>query len=249
MDEPERTATAPEGGPPRRRGRTALLIGTATVLGLVAGTCTGYLVQAGRAPTKLPPLSQPVLERAGGPAPEPLSAARDRKVRTDGDLRRLLLKKPRAAEEAGWLEGADGWLDLAAYADRFGDPRWAFGDLVDKEFRRAAVTGWVTGEDHTVEIRLIQFRQTEFVAAADAVDDGRYWAEEQGDSDSWPIPGTGDGRAYVYDEPETEYGVPVYGARAHAWRGDIAMEVWVYGGKPVPKNVIMDLAERQMERL
>lgn len=38
----------------RRRGRTALLIAAAVVLGLVAGTCAGYLVQADREPTGLP---------------------------------------------------------------------------------------------------------------------------------------------------------------------------------------------------
>ncbi|WP_016825629.1 hypothetical protein [Streptomyces viridosporus] len=51
-------------------------------------------------------------------------------------------------------------------------------------------------------------------------------------------------------EPETEPGhPPVYSAEAHAWRGDIAMHVWVTGPKPVTKKTIMDLAERQMERL
>jgi hypothetical protein len=41
----------------------------------------------------------------------------------------------------------------------------------------------------------------------------------------------------------------VYSAEAHAWRGDIAMEIWIYGNKPITKKMIMDLAERQMERL
>ena len=59
--EPE-TAAAPVRA--RRRGRTALLIAGAVVLGLVAGTCTGYLVQADREPTKLPPLSQPTLKQS-----------------------------------------------------------------------------------------------------------------------------------------------------------------------------------------
>ncbi|WP_442738151.1 hypothetical protein ACQUSN_12805 [Streptomyces pseudogriseolus] len=90
--------TEEEAGRRRRGGRTVTLIGAALVLGLVAGTCTGYLVQAGRAPTPLPPLSQPVLAQARGEGPAPLPAAQDRRVRTDGDLRELLLKKPRAAK-------------------------------------------------------------------------------------------------------------------------------------------------------
>ncbi|MFD0508364.1 hypothetical protein ACFQ0G_47425 [Streptomyces chiangmaiensis] len=142
-------------------GRTALLIAVAAVLGIVAGTCTGYVVQAGREPTKLPSLSQPALRQAKGQAPEPLSAERDRRVKTDGDLRRLLLKKPAGAKDAEWLEGSDGWLDLAGYADYYEQPDKAFGDLVGDEFRRAAITGWEVGDSDTVEILLIQFRQEE----------------------------------------------------------------------------------------
>lgn len=55
----------------RRRGRTALLIATAAVLGLVGGACAGYLIQADREPTKLPSLSQPVVAQAKGAGPEP----------------------------------------------------------------------------------------------------------------------------------------------------------------------------------
>lgn len=233
---------------PRRRGRTALLIAGAAVLGLVAGTCAGYLVQADREPTKLPSLSQPKLTQAKGEAPEPLSAARDRRVRTDGDLRKLLLKKPRGAKSADWLSGSDGWMDLAQYAGTYEEPGGAFGELISEEFRRAAVVGWEDG-DTTVEIRLIQFRQEETTAAAEATDDAKYWSETE-DADSWVVPGTGDGMAYVYSEPDTEPGyLPLYSAEAFAWRGDIAMEIFVHGTKPITKKTIMGLAERQMERL
>ncbi|MFI6037820.1 hypothetical protein ACIBBD_27295 [Streptomyces sp. NPDC051315] len=233
----------------RRRGPTGLLIAGAVVLGLVAGTCGGYLVQADREPTRLPPLSQPTLPQATGPAPEPLSAARDRMVETDGDLRKLLLKKPSGAKDAEWLEGADGWLDLADYAGLYEEPGAVFGELVQDEFRRAAVTGWAEGESYSVEIRLVQFRQEEDLVAADYSDNNQYWAEDK-ETDSWPLPGTGDGMVYVHRAPETEAGhLPVYTAQAHAWRGDIAMEIWVHGSRAVSKKKIMDLAERQMERL
>ncbi|MFJ4692747.1 hypothetical protein [Streptomyces sp. NPDC088766] len=253
MEGPE-GAAEPEAGPadqaaaaprPRRRGRTTPLIATAAVLGVVAGTCTGYLIQADREPTKLPPLSQPVLAQAKGPGPEPLSAAQDRKLRTDGDLRKLLLKKPKGAKEAAWVV-PDGWQDLAGYAGNFKAPDGAFADLVGEEFRRAAVTAWETGNTHTVEIRLVQYRQEQTLAAAAASADGQYWAEREGESDSWAIPGTDDGRAYVYEAVD-DMGLHV--ARAHAWRGDVAMELWVYGAEPVPRKMIMDLAERQMEQL
>ncbi|MEV8092034.1 hypothetical protein [Streptomyces nigra] len=232
----------------RRRGRTALLIAGAVVLGLVAGTCTGYLVQADREPTKLPPLSQPTLKQSKGEAPEPLSAARDRHVRTDGDLRKLLLKKPRGAKTADWSSADDGWMDLASYAETFSDPKDAFAENVGNEFRRAAVVAWEQG-DTTVEIRLVQFRQEESLAAAEAVGSAHYWADFD-DNHSWPIPGTEDGMAYAYTKPQAEPGyVPMYEAKAFAWRGDIEMEIFVSSTKPVGKKTLLGLAKRQMERL
>ncbi|MDQ0960869.1 hypothetical protein QFZ66_004747 [Streptomyces sp. B4I13] len=62
------------------------MIAGAALLGVAAGTCTGYVIQAGRAPTVLPPLSQPVVGQADGEA-EPLSAAQDRRVKTDGECK------------------------------------------------------------------------------------------------------------------------------------------------------------------
>jgi hypothetical protein len=235
--------------PARRRGRTALLICTAAALGLVAGTCTGYLIQADRTPTKLPPLSQPVLNQSTGKGPEPLSAAQDRKVRTDGDLRKLLLRKPAGAKHAEWEPGDDGWMDLAEYAEVYEKPADAFGDLVAGEYRRAAVTAWDTG-DQTVEIRLVQFRQEEEYKAAEETDDSRYWADSLEDTDSWPIPGTAKGTVLVHNRPTSEPGYePYYEARAIAHRGDIVLSIFVTSLKPISKKTIMDLAVRQMERL
>lgn len=232
---------APDPSRPRRRGRTSRLIGAAALLGLVAGTCAGYLVQADREPTKLPSLSQPVIERVKGEV-EPLSAAQDSKVRTDGDLRKLLLAKPRGAREADWVP-RDGWMDLAAYADEYTDAGEKFSSLVTDQFRRAAVTGWKTGSAYSVEIRLVQYRQEDSMAATDASHNLQDDAESVSPTDSWSIPGTGDGRAYVHNH------APLYSAEAHAWRGDIAMEIWAYSTKPITKKTITDLAERQMERL
>ncbi|MBT3154490.1 hypothetical protein HTV45_27080 [Streptomyces sp. CHD11] len=225
------------------------MIGAALVLGLVAGTCTGYLVQADREPTKLPPLSQPVLTQAKGEGPEPLSASQDRRVRTDGDLRKLLLKKPRGAKDAEWLGEAGRWLDLAGLAEYYTYPDEAFGDLLQDEFRRAVETAWEVDNSYTVEIRLAQFRQEDYPAAADASDDAQRWAEAVANK-NWEIPGSGNGRAYVMTEPESGPGqVPVYGARAHAWRGDIAVDVWVTGLEPVSRKTIVNLAKRQLEQL
>ncbi|MFB7248186.1 hypothetical protein ACFCYX_37690 [Streptomyces populi] len=219
------------------------------MLGLVAGTCAGFLVQAHRAPTKLPSLSQPAVTRAEGPGPDPLSAAQDHRVKTDGDLRKLLIARPKDAREAHWAD-KDGWLDLADYAESYEKPADAFPDLISDQFRRAVVVGWDQGSASTVEIRLVQFRQEDSLEAAEYAEGGYYWAEKEGGTRSWPVPGTGDGMAYVHTRPDTEPGyLPVYSAEAHAWRGDIAMEIWVYDSKPISKDRIMDLAERQVGRL
>ncbi|MEU9139159.1 hypothetical protein AB0D33_24910 [Streptomyces sp. NPDC048404] len=239
----------PSGPRPRRRGRTTLLIATAAVLGLVAGTCAGYLVQADREPTKLPSLSQPVVDRAKGPGPEPLSAARDHRVKTGGDLRELLIDRPKGAKAGGWA-GDDGWMNLTEYADSYKKPVGAFGNLITDQFRRAAVVTWKQGSTYSVEIRLVQYRQEETLKASEAAENGHYWAEKESGTKSWSVPGTGDGMAYVHTRPETTPGyLPVYSAEAHAWRGDVAMEVWIYDTKPIPKDKIMDLAKRQVGRL
>ncbi|MEU8750098.1 hypothetical protein AB0C88_06405 [Streptomyces chartreusis] len=234
---------------PRRRGRTALLLAAAVVLGLVGGTCGGYLVQADREPTKLPPLSQPVVKQAKGEA-EPLSAAEDRRLRTDGDLRKLLVKRPKGARDPLWEFGTDGWMDLAEFADAYEEPDEMFGRIINDEFRRAAVTGWRVGSTYSAEIHLVQYRQEQAMAAVEHSDVGQYFADEEPDTRSWAIPGTGDGTVYVHDSPEQKVGyLPVYAAEAHAWRGDIAMDIWVFDTKPISKEKIMDLAKRQMGRL
>ncbi|MFJ6572375.1 hypothetical protein ACIQNU_33710 [Streptomyces sp. NPDC091292] len=249
--QPESAEESSPGKRPRRRGRTALLIACAAVLGTVAGTCTGYLIQADRDPTPLASLSQPKVEQARGPAPEPLSAAQDRRVKTDGDLRKLLLSKPKGARYAPDLEGADkDWMSLPGYANLHERPGKAFEELLESEFRRAAVKSWKQGADQYVDIRLVQYHQLEDLQAAVAAESDQYWAEEKDGTSSETIPGTGAGMVYVHTRPTAEPGyVPFYTAQAHAWRGDVAMEIWIHDTKPISKAKIMDLAKRQMERL
>ncbi|UXY28414.1 hypothetical protein [Streptomyces sp. HUAS TT20] len=230
---------------PRRRGRTALLLASAGVLGLVAGACTGYLIQADRKPTALPSLSQPVLAQAKGEGPEPLSAAQDHKVKTDGDLRKLLIAPPKGAKKPPFGPGEDGWLNMAEYASQLKNSDTEFVSLATSEFRRAVSTTWAEHGNQFMDIRLVQFHQEEDLGAQDRANgwnvDGTH---------SWSIPGTGDGMVYVDTEPERKPGyMPLYKAQAHAWRGDIAMEIWIYDTKPISKSRIMDLAKRQMERL
>ncbi|MFE2066093.1 hypothetical protein ACFXDH_27560 [Streptomyces sp. NPDC059467] len=251
MDSPE--APPPETPPARRKsGRTAALIATAAVLGVVAGTCVGYLVQADREPTALPSLSQPSIAQAKGAGPEPLSAAQDRQVKVDGDLRKLLLEKPSGARKAPVQVGDDGWMNVVEYAETYQNPVGAFRSLVaGDEFRRTAVTDWREGSTYSVEIELTQYRQDESGGEASEAAGYEYDARSADghDTRSWPIPGTGDGMAYVHERPDTSYDVSLYSAEAHAWRGDIAMDIWVYDTKPIPKTKVLGLATRQMERL
>jgi len=233
----------------RRRGRTTLLIAAAAALGVVAGTCTGYLIQADREPTKLASLSQTTLAQAKGPAPEPLSAAQDRRVKTDGDLRKLLLKKPAGAKDADLL-GGDGWVTLADLAETYDKPAGAFSDLVSREFRRAADTGWKIGSTYGVEIRLVQYRQEEALQASDTADSENYYEDSEAGTNSWSVPGSDNAMAYVHTKPDTKPGyLPMYNATAVAWRGDIVMKIFVWDTKPISKAKIMDLAERQVKKL
>lgn len=206
----------------RRRGRTTLLIAAAAVLGVVAGSCTGYLIQADRKPTKLASLSQPTLAVAKGPAPEPLPASQDHRVKTDGDLRKLLLKKPAGAKDGDWV--SDGhWMTLAEMAETYDDPAGAFGDLVSEEFRRAAQTGWNVGRTYGVEIRLVQYRQEEELQASDMADSENYYEDSVDGVKSWSVPGGGNAMAYVRTKPDTKPGyLPQYNAEAVAWRGTSA---------------------------
>lgn len=214
------------------------------MLGLVAGTCAGFLVQAHREPTRLPSLSQPVLTRAKGPAPEPLSAAQDHRVKTDGDLRKLLIPRPKGTKVPDWAPETDGWLDMAGYAGELEHSDRVFDRLVGQEFRRAAGATWTETSTRNVTVRLVQYRQEE-----DLVAEGRAHGWKTDDTRGWPITSGSDGTVYLF-KPERKAGyLPLYKAGATAARGDIAMEIWIYDSKPITKSKIMDLAKRQLERL
>ncbi|MEU0677312.1 hypothetical protein ABZ330_31335 [Streptomyces sp. NPDC006172] len=238
---------APESEPeprPARAGATARLIAGAAALGVVVGVCAGYTVQAGRDPEP-PALAQPSLPQARGSEPTPASAAEDRKSRTDGDLRELLLEKPGGATTPDWVD-PQGWADLEAYTDGADDPDQAAAELAGREFLRAAVTGWYA-DGHEVEIWLAQYgRNKAPTAPADDSGSARYWAETDPDVRSRPVAGTGEGMAYTHPEPDDTH---QYTAEAHAWRGALTAHIWIRADSPISLDTVTDLAERQMERL
>ncbi|MCZ4120866.1 hypothetical protein [Streptomyces sp. H39-S7] len=250
---PEPLPVAPE-RKPRRRGRTTLLIAVAAVLGVLAGAGTGYRIQQDRPETPLPPLAQPQLvQPAGAAAPAaPLTAADDHLVKTDGDLRKLLVERPKGAKQSEIAEGVDGWASLAEYASGYDEPGDMFQEMSTNQFRRAAVTSW-DSENHThTDLRLLQFRD-QSTSFADALFQGqeRYMPQDKyAGNGGTAIPNDTDGRVWVYSEPETKEGYePLYRARGLARRGDIVMDVWIFSSSPISTATILDVSKRQLERL
>lgn len=246
---------SPPAARPRRRVGTGALIAGAAALSVLTGLCAGYTVQSERPPTPLPPLSQPRLPYpepfAEGKGPEPLSAARDRLVRTDGDLRKLLLRKPKGADAAQAPGASDGWTSPYAYAKNFDFPDYMLDTLLGNELRRVASTAWEQ-DSRYAEIHLVQFRDEQAAASPDfLVDQQSYMPQEEEFGNSGkPVPGVGDGRFYVQDRPRTKAGyLPMYAARAIARRGDIVMDLWIYDTKPISESTVSSLARKQMERL
>jgi hypothetical protein len=254
--DPASAATAPE-AKPRRRGRTAVLIAAAAVLGVLAGAGTGYQIQYQRPDTPLPSLAQPELKQPTAPAAKatPLTAAEDTLVKTDGDLRKLLLAKPKGAKDWAIPFADDGWVSLYDYAMTFDDQKYMFSQLNQDAFRRLAAATWTVGGSTTytdTEIRLVQFRdETHSYAEDHAHDMAGYMPEaDYAGHDGQLIPGSVDGEAWVYYKPTITAGyLPEYQARALARQGDIVMDIWLTSAKPITGKAIMSVAKRQLERL
>ncbi|MBT2364874.1 hypothetical protein J7E88_05945 [Streptomyces sp. ISL-10] len=260
MPGPETAAAAPgpvqERPPSRgRAGRTVGLIAAAAVLGLVAGTAVGYGVQADCEPTPLPALNQPDLAYPAKPLPAGESPARaaavvDLRAEADGDLRKLLLPRPSGARKAEFLDD-EGWLDTAGYASEFKQEGRALEFMLENRIRRVAITSWESGEHRQVHIQLVQFRSSGTIGAAVHTEDAQEWLSDPdyADDDGDVLPGSGNGRYYLFPvEREPGY-LDFYEARAVFYRGDVMAEVSIWDAKKISKKDIRSLAERQLERL
>ncbi|OEJ95224.1 hypothetical protein J116_012750 [Streptomyces thermolilacinus SPC6] len=235
--------------PRRRWGRTALLIAAAAVIGVSAGTAVGYKIQADRPPTPLPPLNQPGLAYPAKPLPKgeepaPLTAAEDRRVKTDGDLRKLIVPKPKGAvdQDAWWLR--NGWEDAPSYARGYFRPADVFEDLVQRDLRRIAAAAWDQDGDKETHIELLQFRSGGY-----AITHAEQLRDENFEGDGTPLKGSGNGRYYVFPPYEENGEAPVYHARAVFQRGDIVVDINIYDSERIGQAEIRSLAERQLERL
>lgn len=243
----------------RPRGRTALLVVAAAVLGIAGGTAVGYDVQAKRAPTPLSALSQPDLAypaKALPPdkAPDPLPASQDHRVRTDGDLRKLIADRP-----AGWSDDdssvpglGDGWLDTDVYARLYEEEGSMYEYLLQAGIRRIASAAWKRGQNRTAETFLVQFGSTTFHGAKDFAEEQLRYMPGTGTGagdNGGAIEGSGNGRYYVYEVERKPGHLPFYRARATLYRGDIVADIYLYDTVPISKKDIRTLAERQLERL
>ncbi|MFG3000815.1 hypothetical protein [Streptomyces sp. NPDC048340] len=237
----------------RRRGRTALLIASAVVLGVLAGTVTGYAIQYDREPTPLPPLAQAgvvtpkALAPDGGTTNRTINANRWHK--TDDDLAALLVEAPAGAK----VEGS-GYESLDFFASEFFEkPDHALPGILRDRIRRVASTVWSEDDRVFVEVRLLQFNDR---SGADDYqqDQARYMPEKKyAGNDGVDIPGiSGDlGHVWVDSEADEKPGYyPIRGARAIARRGDIVLDIGYFNNRgKIAESDVIDLAKRQLERL
>ncbi|MEV5601671.1 hypothetical protein AB0L33_09540 [Streptomyces sp. NPDC052299] len=255
-EHPEDAAEPAVVGKRRPRGRTALIIAAAAVLGIAGGVATGYGVQAGRAPTPLSALSQPGLAYPAkalpaDEAPDPLPASQDRRVRTDGDLRKLIVPRPKGWQEDKGLTALtqNGWMGVDDYALNFNNEDYMYGDLLDQGIRRVAGASWKKGEYRAADVYLVQFGSGA-AAAAHAEDQRSYMpAKSAAGNDGTAIKGSAEGRYYLFAAERKAGYLPFYQARAIFSRGDVMVDIHIYDSAPISKKDIRTLAERQLERL
>lgn len=244
----------------RPRGRTTLIIAAAALLGISGGAAVGYGIQAERAPTPLAALSQPGLGHPAKPlsadrAPAPLPAAQDRRVRTDGDLRKLLVDRPKGAKKTltDELGLDDGWQPLDQYAETYyDDPHFMFESLSELDLRRVASVAWRQGEYRETGVQLLQFRSGDRHGAAEHFGDQLMympWDKDGAGNSGDPIKGSREGRYFLYPVERKAGYLPSYRARALAVRGDIVLDINIFDTVPIRKKDIRTLAERQLERL
>ncbi|MFG2872766.1 hypothetical protein [Streptomyces sp. NPDC048338] len=246
------TAVLPSRG--RRAGRTVALIAVAAVLGIVGGTAVGYGVQAEREPTPLPALNQADLAYPKplpkGSTIEPLPVSEDRGAKTEGDLRKLLLPRPAGAKKTDFADD-DGWLTVPEYAREFDRPGPALGHELGNGIRRVATTSWQTGEFRVTEIRLVQFRPSDFLGAKDHSEDQMSYMgdDEFAGNEGDALKSSANGRFYVFPVHKEAGYLDLYEARAYLHRGDVAVEIFMIDTKKISKKDIASVAERQLGRL
>lgn len=237
----------------RPRGRAVRLPAIAVLVGLVGGAGTGYVIQYLRPPTVRPLLasqaSQPPQPNDRHIVPARLTAAEDDQVKTDGDLRTLLVPAPAGSRPWPNPPTQDGWLTLAQFSSTFESPATEFRWQNSLGFRRMAQATWVVG-DTGYEVDLIQYAHAEEGSAAEYVQDQDFNGPVPEGVTRSVVPGTVNGWVKQDDNPQhAGDGSTYFSTEAMARHGDIAVQIYVTGPRPTDSRIASDLMQRQLERL
>ena len=242
-------ADQPPQSKPRRRGRTALLMAAAVVLGVLGGGAAGYAGQAARKPTPLPPLSAPQprypAARVAVPA---LPPSQDDMVRTDGDLTKLLLPTPKGASLPDGVSSFDSWQTIAQFSEGYQEPAGEFAWLADHEFRRAALANWDQGST-SVMVQLVQFSHADDFNSLAMIQNESSYSKSWTGSASVRLPGSNSGMIFPGVARHGSSGSTFYEGRGYAVHGDIAVELYVDTSGKVSEQTLQAILQEQLERL
>ncbi|MFE2286793.1 hypothetical protein ACFXDJ_21810 [Streptomyces sp. NPDC059443] len=249
---PDAASDAAQPGPRRRGRRTVLLIAGAAVLGVLAGTVTGYAIQYHRAPTPLAPLAQADLTSPKALAPDDATTNKtinaNRWHKTDDDLAKVLIEAPSGAKKGG---SGYGTLDLLALD--FEKPDHMLRNLAATKTRRIASVSWSEDDTTFVEVTVLQFNDRSGADDYQAGQSNYMSTKDYAGNPGVPIEGFPSqlGHVWVYSEADEKPGyLPLRTARAIARRGDLVLDIHYMNNRgKIAEGDVMDLAKRQLERL
>ncbi|MEU6312420.1 hypothetical protein [Streptomyces sp. NPDC047014] len=223
------------------------------MLGVLAGTVTGYAVQYHREPTPLPPLAQQAMDGAKPAAVNDATSRRsinaNRWHAADEDLAKKLVEVPGGAQEA-----FSGPVSADVFsAEWYLEPSEAVGGLIRDQIKDIATTRWAENDRNFIEIHLLRFRDRGgaegFQAGIVDYMPNKDYAGNAGKE--FPGVPADFGRLWVDSKAHVEPGYePVRQGRVLVRRGDLVMLVEYTNNRgEIDEKALADVAKRQMERL